>query len=225
MPSTGTRGGRQIPKIASYQKSKQLPQVTDGVDVEASAAHDSEVDSKEESEEEEEKKEEEGAEKGKNVGAWRWRIRWGEEGEKGDSEKEESDKGSNEKKKREEERSGEGEEDEAEEREEEGREKKKREMMKKRKLRKKGHVARHVARRLHQRVRRASDVVHEWKLLSASESNMTSAEKMEDDVFRHLTGKGSATSCGLNTGLNPDYTLSQMIPDPLSVRIEPHTSP
>ncbi|KAK9151317.1 hypothetical protein Syun_009626 [Stephania yunnanensis] len=47
MPSTGTRCGCRIPQIASYQKSKQLPQVTDGVNVKASVAHDSKIVGKE----------------------------------------------------------------------------------------------------------------------------------------------------------------------------------
>ncbi|KAK9100984.1 hypothetical protein Scep_024414 [Stephania cephalantha] len=45
-------------------------------------------------------------------------------------------------------------------------------------------------------VLRDVDVVQKWKALSASETTMTSAEKMADDVLRHLTGKGSSTSGG-----------------------------
>ncbi|KAK9125856.1 hypothetical protein Scep_014702 [Stephania cephalantha] len=46
------------------------------------------------------------------------------------------------------------------------------------------------------RVRRAVDVVQKWKALPASGSTMTSAEKMTDDVLRHLTGKISSISSG-----------------------------
>ncbi|KAK9135133.1 hypothetical protein Syun_014463 [Stephania yunnanensis] len=50
------------------------------------------------------------------------------------------------------------------------------------------------------RVRQAVDVVHKWKALSASESTMTSAEKMANDVLRHLTGKGSSISSAFEEG-------------------------
>ncbi|KAK9166742.1 hypothetical protein Scep_001933 [Stephania cephalantha] len=39
-----------------------------------------------------------------------------------------------------------------------------------------------------------------WKALSVSESTMTSAEKMADDVLRHMTGKGSSISRAFEKG-------------------------
>ncbi|KAK9133105.1 hypothetical protein Scep_012633 [Stephania cephalantha] len=44
------------------------------------------------------------------------------------------------------------------------------------------------------------DIVQKWKTLSASESTMTSAEKMADDVLRHMTGKGSSISNAFEEG-------------------------
>ncbi|KAK9166754.1 hypothetical protein Scep_001945 [Stephania cephalantha] len=49
-------------------------------------------------------------------------------------------------------------------------------------------------------VRQAMDIVHKWKVLLSSESNKTSAEKMADDVLRHMTGKGSSTSATVASG-------------------------
>ncbi|KAK9121369.1 hypothetical protein Syun_018986 [Stephania yunnanensis] len=44
------------------------------------------------------------------------------------------------------------------------------------------------------------NVVQKWKALPASESTMTSAEKMADDVLRHLTGKRSSISSAFEEG-------------------------
>ncbi|KAK9111743.1 hypothetical protein Scep_019262 [Stephania cephalantha] len=49
-------------------------------------------------------------------------------------------------------------------------------------------------------VRRTVDVVQKWKALPASESTMTLAEKMADDVLRHLAGKGSSISNAFEEG-------------------------
>ncbi|KAK9118963.1 hypothetical protein Scep_017056 [Stephania cephalantha] len=234
MPTIGTRGGRWIPQIASYRKSKQLPRITD-VQVEERNveegkenmrdANESEEDSKEESDEESVEGVDEGEVEGKAMWTEKREKDRDEEGEDVDSKRVLKEK--NRELEREEEKSGEGESEGSEEGQEEGpesenvrglkrdqetenqrnllgekkmgmeKEKKMRETMK---LRKKGHLSRHVGRQLHQVVGRAVDVVQKWKALPTSESSMTLAEMMADDVLRHLTGKNSATSGGFEQG-------------------------
>ncbi|KAK9129031.1 hypothetical protein Syun_017828 [Stephania yunnanensis] len=65
MPTTGTRGGRQIPQTTSYRKSKQLSRVTDVVDADTFSAHSLGSSSSDSSEEERVQVEEGNMEEGK----------------------------------------------------------------------------------------------------------------------------------------------------------------
>ncbi|KAK9118676.1 hypothetical protein Scep_016769 [Stephania cephalantha] len=191
MSATGTRGGRRRPQTPSYRKSKQLERVTDPVDVATSSTQSSR--SSDSSEEQwvhiEQGNVVEGNENKGQVGELEREKKRLQERENQMSLIRDKKRGLesenlrvlNRGHGRKIQRNLLGEKKRGMEREERiERVSHLREPMK---MGKKGHVTRH-------RVRRVVDVVQKWKALPASESTMTSAEKMADDVLRHLTGKG-----------------------------------